>query len=118
MTKVVIVSTHGQDDLERASIAWAVANAAIAIDAEVVVFLQVEAVNVVRKDFCKDWVFPPFTPIQGLIDSFLEFGGKVYACVPCVDARHIDLGEFIEGVEVAGAVTLLTESVGASVFVY
>ncbi|MFW9904891.1 MAG: DsrE family protein [Candidatus Thorarchaeota archaeon] len=113
MVKFVIVSTHGQDDLERASIAWATANAAIALDAEVFIFLQCEAVNVVRKDFCKGWVFPPFTSIEELIKNFIEFGGRVFACVPCVEARRIDNTSFIDGVEVAGATTLLTESADA-----
>ena len=89
MVKFVIVSTHGNDNFERASMAWAVANAAHVLDAEVTVFLQAEGVNVVRKDFAKGWVFPPFTALETLIKNFMEMGGKVFACVPCVEARNI-----------------------------
>lgn len=118
MVKFVIVSTHGHDNFERASMAWAVANAAHVLDAEVIMFLQAEAVNVVRKDYCKGWVFPPFTPLETLIEMFMEMGGRVYACVPCVEARKLEKKDYIDGVELAGATTLLTESVGAQVFTY
>lgn len=118
MVKFVIVSTHGIDNFERASMAWAVANAAHVLDAEVVMFLQAEGVNVVRKDFCKGWVFPPFTPLETLIKTFIELGGKIFACVPCVEARKLQKSDFIDGVELAGATTLLTEAVGAQVFTY
>ena len=118
MVKFVIVSTHGNDNFERASMAWAVANAAHVLDAEVIMFLQAEGVNVVRKDFCKGWVFPPFTPLEELISNFMEMGGKVFACVPCVEAREIKKEDYIEGVELAGATKLLAESVDAKVFTY
>ncbi|MHA1993913.1 MAG: DsrE family protein [Candidatus Hodarchaeales archaeon] len=118
MVKFVIVSTHGNDNFERASMAWAVANAAHVLDAEVIMFLQAEGVNVVRKNFCKGWVFPPFTPLETLIETFMEMGGKVYACVPCVEAREIKKEDYIEGVMLAGATKLLAESVDAKVFTY
>ncbi len=118
MVKFVIVSTHGIDNFERASMAWAVANAAHVLDAEVIMFLQAEGVNVVRKDFCKGWVFPPFTPLEDLINNFIEMGGQVYACVPCVEARELKQEDYIEGVKLAGATKLLAESVNAKVFTY
>ena len=118
MEKFVVVSTHGNDNFERASMAWSVANAALALDAEVIMFLQAEGVNVVRKDFAKGWVFPPFTALETLIENFIEMGGKVYACVPCVEAREIKKENYMDGVELAGATTLLSEAINAKVFTY
>jgi len=51
MVKFVIESTHGNDTFKRASMAWVAANAAHVLDADVVMFLQAEGVNVVRKDY-------------------------------------------------------------------
>ena len=45
-------------------------------------------------------------------------GGKVFACVPCVEAREIKKEDYIDGVELAGATKLLAESVDAKVFTY
>ncbi|MHC4338901.1 MAG: DsrE/DsrF/DrsH-like family protein [Planctomycetota bacterium] len=46
--KLVVLITRGLDD-ERASVAWSVANGAIASDLEVTVFLAASGVNWVRK---------------------------------------------------------------------
>lgn len=48
----------------------------------------------------------------------MEMGGRVFACVPCVEARELEKEDYIDGVELAGATTLLTESIGAQVFTY
>lgn len=118
MVKFVIESTHGNDTFKRASMAWAAANAAHVLDADVVMFLQAEGVNVVRKDYSQGQVFSPFTPLETLIKTFIELGRRDFACVPCVEARKLQKNDFIDGVELAGFTTLLTESVGAQVFTY
>ena len=49
MSKLVIVSTWGTDNLERATIPWVVASAGVATDQEVMMFLQASAVEMVVK---------------------------------------------------------------------
>ena len=118
MPKFIIISTFGRDNIERATLAWVMANASVTLDAEITIFLQGEAVNVVRKDYIDGWVSHPFSPLSELVHNFLQSGGKIYVCDPCMKARFIKEEDLIEGAEIAAAVTLLTESIDATVFTY
>lgn len=53
-------------------------------------------------------------------DNYLENGGKMFVCGPCVQSRKIDpQAEFIEGATVVNAATVVKECTEAtSVLVY
>ena len=118
MSKVIIVSTHGKDHPERASIPWAVANAGLTFDQEVMVFLQGPAVLLAKKGYVGDLRFPPFGPIKKLMEDFLAQGGKIILCAPCLEAHMVKEEEIIEGATAAGAGYLIEQSLGNTVFTY
>ena len=118
MAKIVITSTHGKDDPERAHLPFAVANAALTFENEVIVFLQGQAVNLAKKDNTEGHTIPPFPPISKLITDFLAAGGKLYLCGPCLKAHMINETDIIEGAKPAGAAFLVQEAIGATVFNY
>ena len=118
MAKIVITSTHGKDDPERAHLPFAVANAALTFENEVIVFLQGQAVNLAKKEYTEGLTFPPFPPISKLITDFLAAGGKLYLCGPCLKAHMINETDIIEGAKPAGAAFLVQEAIGATVFNY
>ena len=118
MAKIVITSSHGKEDPERAHIPFAVANAALQFDHEVQVWLQGPSVNLCRIGYTEGLVFPPFPPIKQLIDDFISQGGKIFLCGPCLKAHQIDEKDFISGPKPAGAALLVQESLGATVFNY
>ena len=118
MAKIVIVSTYGKDDPERAHLPFAVANAALTFDNEVLVFLQGQAVNLARKNYADGLVFPPFPPLKKLIEDFIAGGGKLYLCGPCLKAHKVNEEDYIEGAKAAGAAFLVKESMGAIVYSY
>ena len=55
-----------------------------------------------------------FPPMKELMDIYLEEGGKMYVCGPCVKSRKIAAEEMVEGAEVVNAGTLVTEIASAT----
>jgi len=87
--KIVIFGTHGPEDPERASLPFVLGNAALVMEVEVVVMLQGTAV-ILAKAGCYEHVFAAgLPPLKDLVDSFLEQGGTLLICTPCIQERRI-----------------------------
>jgi predicted peroxiredoxin len=99
--KIVIFATHGPEDPERATIPFVFANAAIAMDVEVTVVLQGTAVLLAKKGCYEYIICAGYDPIQKLVDTFLELGGKLFVCVPCIQERSITSDMLVEKAELA-----------------
>jgi len=105
--KIVYIVTHAGDDPERASLPFVLANAAQAMDVEAVVVLQGPAVFLATKG-CLEHVFAAgLPPLKNLVESYVEAGGRILVCGPCIKERRIEEHELIEGASVtaAGALT-------------
>jgi len=104
--KIVILITRGFDD-ERASVAWSVANGAIASDLEVTVFLAAAGVDWVRKGAADAARLNPLDPpMKDMIDNVMSSGGKVLVCPPCAKVRGYAQEDLIDGVVLAGSVAM------------
>jgi len=118
--KLIIMCTHGPEDAERATIPFVLATAAQASDVEVVLGFQVNGVMLVRKG-CAEHVFAAgFPSLKELMDIYVENGGKLLVCGPCVKSRQINPEEeFIPGATVVNAATFVKECTEATnVLVY
>ena len=105
--KLVIVLSRGLDD-ERSSVAWSIANAGIASDFEVTMFLVAAGVDWVRKGAADVAHLNPLDPsMKEMIQNVMNNGGKVLICPPCAKVRGYSEAELIEGVTVAGAPAML-----------
>jgi predicted peroxiredoxin len=105
--KLVILISRGLDD-ERSSVAWSIANAAIASDLEVTVFLVASGVDWVRKGGADVARLNPLDPpLKDMIGNVFSNGGKVLVCPPCAKVRGYAEGDLVEGVTVAGAPAML-----------
>ena len=105
--KLVILITRGLDD-ERSSVAWSVANAGIASDLEVTVFLAASGVDWVRKGAADMARLNPLDPpLKEMIGNLMSNGGTVLVCPPCAKVRGYSGEDLIEGVTVAGAPAML-----------
>jgi predicted peroxiredoxin len=101
--KMVIIATHGAEDPERATLPFVVGNAAVAMEVGVTVVLQGTAVILAKKG-CYEHVFASgFDPLKKLVDSFLELGGEIFICIPCIEVRHITPEMMIDGVKLVKA---------------
>ena len=105
--KLVIVISRGFDD-ERSSVAWSIANAGIASEMEVTVFLVASGVDWVRKGGAGVAHLNPLDPTLGdMIGNLMSNGGKVLVCPPCAKVRGYAEGDLLDGVTIAGAPAML-----------
>jgi len=105
--KLVIVISRGFDD-ERSSVAWSIANAGIASEMEVTVFLVASGVDWVRKGAAGVAHLNPLDPSLGtLIGNLMSGGGKVLVCPPCAKVRGYSEDDLLDGVTIAGAPAML-----------
>jgi predicted peroxiredoxin len=105
--KIVIVITRGLDD-ERSSVAWSIANGAIACDLEVTVFLAASGVDWVRKGAADNARLNPLDPpMREMVGHVISEGAGVLVCPPCAKVRGYAESDLIDGVTVAGSAAML-----------
>ena len=105
--KLVIVISRGFDD-ERSSVAWSIANTAVASDLEVTVFLVAAGVDWVRKGAAAVAQLNPLDPpMQEMIGNVMSSGGSILVCPPCAKVRGYAEDDLVEGIRIAGAPAML-----------
>lgn len=111
--KLVIIATHGTSDPEYASLPFVIGTAGIAMDTEVTVALQGNAVTLAKKG-CYEHVFAGgLDPLKKLVDNFVELGGKIWVCTPCIKSREITKDMLLDGIELMAGGKLVQACVEA-----
>jgi predicted peroxiredoxin len=100
--ELVVLMTKGIDH-ELSSVAFTIANGGITAGFKVYAFLTSASVDLVRKRGIDLTQVPPLDPLKKLVDDFMQRGGTVWACPPCVKSRGYTQEDFIEGVVIVGA---------------
>ena len=104
--KLVVVVTNGLDN-ERSSVAWSVANGGIASGMEVHMFLVSSGVDWVRRGAAGVARLNPLDPpLLEMIQRVIDNGGRIMVCPPCAQVRGYDRDDLIDGVELAGSVSM------------
>lgn len=99
---LVVVVTHGAEH-ELSSVALTIANGGITSGLGVSIFLTSAGVDLVRRRAVDLTVVAPLAPLATLIQDFIQRGGNVWACTPCVKARGYEQADLIDGVTISGA---------------
>jgi uncharacterized protein len=101
---IMYISTHADDNAEKAAIPFVLGGAALVMDVKAVVVLQGESVKLAQKGFVDSMPqpggFPPFTK---LLSDFMQLGGELKVCVPCLKSRGIEESSLIEGAKTTAA---------------
>jgi predicted peroxiredoxin len=117
--KLVIISTMGNEHPEKATIPFVMATAAQATDVEVVVIMQSNAVVLAKIGEAEKVVATGFMPVKQLIETYIDMGGKLLLCSPCLKERNITKEDLINGSEIIAAGTVISEVMSAkSVLTY
>lgn len=118
--KMLYCLTCSGDDSERASLCFAMASAGVAMDVDVTVALQGKGVYLALKDYTDHLPsIGGFAPLKKLIADFMEAGGKVLVCKPCIEERKIEETDLIEGSQATTGGTLNMLALAADAqFVY
>lgn len=119
--KIMYFCTHASGNTEKAAMPFVMANAALAMDVKAIVVLQGEGAYLAKKGYAEKMCSPGgFPPIAKLMEDFLELGGDLRVCGPCIKARNIDeASDLIEGAQTTAAGVLTVEAIESdAVFVY
>jgi len=111
--KIVVISTTGPEFQEKATLPFVVATAAQTVDTHVVVILQASAVLLAKKGIAGNVNSPGLMPLKQLMDTFIELGGELLICNPCIKERHISEDELVAGAKPIAAGTVVTEVLSA-----
>ncbi len=119
--KILYICTNAGEDPEKAAMPFVMANAAMTMDIKATIALQGNGVYLAQKGYV-DTMLPAggFPPVKKLLQDFMEQGGKLLVCVPCIKERNIDEAEdMIDGAQITAAGTLTVEALESdAVFVY
>lgn len=111
--KIVYISTYGPDTPEKATLPFILANAALAMEVEAFIALQGPAVFLARKGVVQHVKAAGLPPLKDLMKSFIENGGKLGVCTPCIREREIGEFDLIEGAFVVAAARITEEILSA-----
>ena len=106
-SKFCVSLTSAKDNADKATVAFVVANAALASDKSTMVFLSIEGVRLSQKGYADSIHEEGFSPLRELMQNFVKGGGKIYVCSPCFKKRGLDEKSLIEGATIVGGAKLV-----------
>ena len=116
---LIFVATCADEQPDRATIPFVLANAALAMDTDAIIVLQMTGVYLALKNYAQHVHAAGFAPLQELMDAFQEEGGRLWICGPCIQSRQISPDDLIEGADVISGVALIEAMTSAkNVMVY
>lgn len=107
MGKFLVSITHSNDDPDRATVGFVVANAAAASGLETVVFLSSEGAYLAVQGGGANIAEEGFKSMTELINSFIEAEGKIWVCSPCFKKRKLSEAELLSNAQIVGGATMV-----------
>ncbi|HSR20169.1 MAG TPA: DsrE family protein [Anaerolineales bacterium] len=114
MNKILIHTTHGKENIERASLAFVVANAGLSAGQDATMLLTIDAVWLATRHGADRLQADGFAPIAETMANFIRNGGHLWVCGACMKPRNITAEQLIEGAQVVGAATAVEAMVGGA----
>jgi predicted peroxiredoxin len=105
--KFCVSLTRSLDDPDRATVAFVVANAAVASGQETMVFLSSDGVRLAVAGTADPIHEDGFQPLKDLIASFIDAGGSILVCSPCFKKRGLDASRLVAGAVIVGGARLV-----------
>jgi len=118
--KILYIGTCAGDNPEKACMPFVMALAAQSMDIKAIIALQGNGVYLALKGYAET-MLPGggFPPLKKLITDFLELGGELKICMPCIKERNIAETDLIEGSEITAGGALNIAAIEAdAVLVY
>jgi uncharacterized protein len=119
MAKICVSLTYAKNDTDKATVAFVVANAAVASGQDTLVFLSTEAVRLAVRGYADDVHEEGFAPLAELLGNYAKAGGKIFVCSPCFKKRKLDENALVPGATIVGGAKLVEfMAAGASCISY
>jgi predicted peroxiredoxin len=106
--------THGNEDPERATLPFIIANVSASADQPTIVLLTVEGVWLATKGYADKISKAGFPPLKEVIDSYVENGGEIWACGACTKPRGITDADMIPGARIITAAMVVEQLAGGA----
>jgi len=105
--KFCVSLTCAKDNSDKATVAFVVANAAVASDKDTLVFLSTEAVRLAVPGYADEIHESGFAPLAELMANFVKAGGRMFVCSPCFKKRGLDETKLVAGATIVGGAKLV-----------
>ena len=105
--KFCVSLSAAKDNTDKATVAFVIANAAVASDKEAMVFLSTEGVRLAVQGYADDVHEEGFAPLRELMTNFVKAGGKIWVCSPCFKRRKLDETKLVAGATIVGGAKLV-----------
>ena len=102
--------THFDNDPDRVAVPLVLANNALAMGQEVLIWVTLEGVQLARQGASKGLQPKSFPAIEELLQSFKEGGGKIGVCPPCAKTHGVTDEDLVENASWMGAAAVLEQS--------
>ncbi len=97
----------GPENIDKSTVAFVVANAALASGKTVMVFLTVESVRFGFAGGADGIHAEGFAPLSELVATFGSGGGKILVCTPCAKVRGLSEEPLAAGAVLGGGAVLV-----------
>lgn len=105
--KFCVNLTSSIDNTDKATVAFVIANAAVASDKETMVFLSTEGVRLAATGCAEKIHEEGFAPLKELMENFVKAGGKIFVCSPCFKKRGLEESNLVAGATMVGGAKLV-----------
>lgn len=99
--------TSSKDNTAKATVGFAMANAALAAHKDTMVFLSIDGVCLSQKGYADGIQEQEFPPLKELIDCFAKQGGKIYVCSSCFKQRCLAENNLVNGATIVPGAKLI-----------
>lgn len=111
--KITYIITYGNDNAEKATLPFMLANVAMTMDITPVVVLQSEGVMLAVKGYAENVKFKEGISLKQLIDNYLAAGNNLLLCGPCFEKRNLTEKDLLDGAIIVGAARVTEEVVSS-----
>src|SRR5687767_7841324 len=105
--KFCVSLSFAKDNPDKSTVAFVIANAAVASDKDALVFLSIEGVRLAQTGYADDIHEEGFSPLKELMTNFAQAGGKIWVCSPCFNKRKLNPDQLVAGATIVGGAKLV-----------
>lgn len=103
-------------DADRVAAPLVLANSALAVGADVLLWLTLDGVNLGRRGAADALRPRSFPPVAELLESFVGSGGRIGVCPPCAKTHGVTDDNRVQNCEWMGAAAVLDAGRGRQAF--
>ena len=108
--KYIFTVTHCDAEPDRVATPLVLANNALAVGADVLLWLTVDGAKLGVRGAADSIVPQSFPPVKELLTTYIENGGRIGICPPCGKTHGVTDENIVDSAEWLGAAAMLDEA--------